>query len=81
MKGIITKILILSTGVIWVLYDMYAYLAWGNPATESATIWRYSYYYPGIAFLAGVLCGHFFFQMHEPTAFPTGTALAKKDGE
>lgn len=72
----ITAALVLGTPLLWIAWDVYAYIRWGNPATESANIWRWSYRLPGIAFLVGVLCGHLFFQMHEPTEFPTSMKTA-----
>ena len=67
----VTRLLILITPLVWILWDFYTYFTAGNVSTESATIFRYSSYAPGIAFLSGVLCGHFFFQMHEPTMYST----------
>lgn len=67
----VTRLLILLTPLLWIAWDCYTYATAGNASTESATIFRYSSHVPGLAFLAGVLCGHFFFQMHEPTAYPT----------
>jgi hypothetical protein len=67
----LTRLVVLGTPIIWIIYDLWTYYYNGNPSTESATIFRYSVQAPGIAFLAGVLAGHFFFQMHEPTAYPT----------
>lgn len=66
-----TRIVVLLTPIIWIAYDLFAYFHWGNAYTESAYIFRWAYYCPGIAFLFGLLCGHFFFQMHEPTEYPT----------
>lgn len=66
----VTRIIILVTPLIWIGWDVFTYLTAGNVTTESATIFRYSVQAPGIAFLVGVLCGHFFFQMKEPTAYP-----------
>ena len=62
-----TKVLILATILIWIGYDFWAYFQYGsNIATESWTVWKWSYRIPGIAFICGVLCGHFFFQMSPP---------------
>jgi hypothetical protein len=66
----VTRVLILTTPLIWIGWDLYSYLTAGNASTESATIFRYSVHAPGVAFLVGVLCGHLFFQMREPTAYP-----------
>jgi hypothetical protein len=61
MAAVVTKILILSTAVIWIGWDVYAYIAYGNAATESATLFRWAYYAPGVSFLGGMLAGHLFF--------------------
>ena len=61
----ISRLLILGTPVIWIAWDVYTYFTAGNASTESATIFRYAYYAPGVAFLCGVLCGHLFFEMHQ----------------
>lgn len=60
MTKLITKALILVTPVIWIGYDLYAFFHSGNSATESATLFRWSFRAPGLAFLIGVLCGHLF---------------------
>jgi hypothetical protein len=65
MGNIITQVVIMVTIVAWIGWDIYAYLHFGNAATESATIFRWSYHAPGAAFLAGILCGHLFFPQHE----------------
>lgn len=59
-KALITKIIILTTPLIWIGWDVYAYLTTGNSVTESATLFRWAVHAPGIAFLVGVLCGHLF---------------------
>ena len=61
-----TKILILSTAVIWVIWDAIVYVKNGNQPTESWTIKKWSFYMPGIAFLFGLLMGHFFFSFTAP---------------
>jgi hypothetical protein len=66
----ITRIIILSTVVLWIAYDIFVYLIYGNPATESAVIATISFYHPYIPFLAGLLCGHLFFDMREPLDWP-----------
>lgn len=66
----VTRLVILITPMIWIGWDIYTDLTAGNPSTESATIFRYSSQTPGIAFLVGVLMGHLFFQMNQPTAYP-----------
>jgi hypothetical protein len=67
----LTEIVILAIFVIAVVFDFFVYVIRGNASTESATTWRWSVHIPPIAFGAGILCGHLFFQMHDPTAFAT----------
>jgi len=66
----LTRLIVLGTPIIWIIYDLWTYYYNGNASTESATIFRYSVHFPGFVFLIGVLCGHWFFQMREPTAYP-----------
>jgi hypothetical protein len=61
-----TQMLILLTVVVWIAWDIFVYIKKGNLPTESWTIWKWSYRIPAIAFLAGILMGHFFFQMAPP---------------
>ncbi len=77
-QQVVTRIVILLTPIIWIAWDFYTYYTAGNPSTESATIFRYSTQAPGIAFLVGVLMGHLFFQMNDPTAYP---GQIKGDGQ
>jgi hypothetical protein len=65
-----TQVLILATIVIWIIYDIIAFAYLGNPDTESATIARWGYHAPGIAFLCGLLMGHFFFSIRGPMDWP-----------
>lgn len=62
----ITQIIILATVVLWIAWDIYVYRKQGDMPTESWTIWKWSYRIPAIAFMAGILMGHFFFQMDAP---------------
>lgn len=65
-----TQWIILSTVLIWITWDIYTYFAHGNPSTESAFIVRFSWYHPWLSFLAGLLCGHLFFDLREPIDWP-----------
>lgn len=62
----IVRWFVISTIVAWIMLDIYVYLRFGNPATESASFVRWSFYHPWIPFLAGLLCGHMFFDLREP---------------
>lgn len=57
---LMTGFLILATVVVWIGWDVYAWLA-ADDATISVVVTDWSRIAPGIAFLVGVLCGHFFF--------------------
>jgi len=46
------------TAVIWVVYDVYAYVT--DKPTISGVITRFSWYSPSMPFIAGFLCGHWF---------------------
>lgn len=54
-----TYILIALTVVIWVAYDVFAVLEYGNEATISVRMLRLGKAYPIIPFATGVLVGHF----------------------
>lgn len=74
-----TKIIILATGVIWIAWDIFVYRKQGNLPTESWTIKKWSYYMPGIAFLLGILMGHFFFTFTPPQGLcPSGPVNIQK---
>lgn len=62
----LTKVLILTTVLIWIVWDVIVYALHGNGPTESWVIKRWSFYMPGIACLFGILMGHFFFTFTPP---------------
>lgn len=70
MKSNITKLLILGTILVWVLWDIYVYHSGGNPATESATLIRWTHQYPGFTFSLGILMGHIIFDVRGPIDWP-----------
>ena len=49
----------IATFVIWVGWDIYAYLNEEN-STFSVIITDWAYYTPMLPFFVGVLCGHWF---------------------
>lgn len=57
----ITGALIILTALIWIAWDIFARIHSGYPATESATLLRWSMQAPGVSFLVGMLMGHLFF--------------------
>lgn len=61
----ITQILIGLTVLVWIIWDVYTYIHSGNASTESATLYRWAYYAPGISFAFGILCGHLFYPQAE----------------
>jgi hypothetical protein len=67
----ITEVILLITPLLWIAWDVYAHIKGGNATTESANIWKWTVRLPGIALLVGILIGHLFFEMHEPTQFNT----------
>ena len=56
----ITKWLIIVTVVVWIAWDVVAYLAGGVDSTISVVILLWSREAPIIPFLTGVVCGHLF---------------------
>lgn len=54
-----TALLIIFTGVIWIVYDVYLYVK--SKETISDVIFGFSQHVKGIIFLVGFLCGHWFF--------------------
>ena len=55
----LTKVIILGTILGWILWDFEAFKKGGYPATETATIRRWSRH-PLVPFVVGVAIGHFF---------------------
>jgi hypothetical protein len=62
MKGY-TVVVIALTIIGLVAWDVYAILYGGDESSISSVIITYSYDYPLIPFLSGVLCGHFFWRL------------------
>ena len=56
---VLTKYIVIAVTVILIGYDIAAYL-FGKNATISVFITDLSYYTPIVPFIAGVLCGHWF---------------------
>lgn len=59
----ITKIVLISTVAIWILYDIWVWKARGINETISVHVYTATKKHPVIAFLAGGLCAHFWFPM------------------
>ena len=55
-----TEVIVLAV-ICLVCWDIFAAAVWGRTATISYDVMTSSKLYPGIAFAAGVLCGHLFF--------------------
>jgi hypothetical protein len=60
----LTWFIIVGSAIIWILWDIFAYLKWGNPATESVIINKWMRIAPGLIFLAGYVAGHITWQVH-----------------
>lgn len=73
-----TEILILATAVVWIAWDGFVYSKQGNLPTESWTIKKWAFRMPGIAFLLGVLIGHFLFTFTAPEALCRPDTPAQK---
>ena len=56
----ITKILILASLAVVLIWDLYAQLAHGLSATVSYAVWEFCQYAPFVPFLTGFVCGHLF---------------------
>jgi len=60
----LTTILILTTIVLWIAYDIFAYFRWGNSATESVVIFKWTKVSPGTLIAIGFVLGHLVWQVH-----------------
>lgn len=56
----ITGYVILGATAILIIFDIYAFMSAEN-STISVVITDWSRVYPSVAFVAGLLCGHWFF--------------------
>ena len=65
--GFTTRIFIVLTAIIWIIYDIVQVLAFGNPATESANIWRWAYQLASVDFIFGALVAHLFCEFRPPS--------------
>jgi hypothetical protein len=59
----ITAILIISTVIIWVIFDVYIIYKKGKHASISAYLIRWFREYSLVSFLTGMVMGHFFWSM------------------
>lgn len=57
----ISGVVILVTFVVWIIWDIFAFYYGEGVSTLSVVITDWSFYSPGIPFLFGGLCGHWFF--------------------
>jgi hypothetical protein len=71
----VTALVVVAALVLLCVYDLIAYAVGGNDATISrgvlGTADRYRGFAMGVAFLAGVLCGHLFLPQHVAAAPPS----------
>lgn len=75
-----TQILIALTVLIWIAWDIWTYFHNGNPSTESATLYKWSYRVPGVSFLLGLLMGHLFFPQEDVIKEVCNEGIAPKPG-
>lgn len=61
----ITMILILTTILIWIGFDIYTFIHNGNVSTISVIFANWNHYFPGVGVLFGILIGHLFFNQTE----------------
>ena len=54
----VSMAVIAVTAIVWLIWDLYAYLK--DKKTLSYYIVNWSYYSPMVPFIAGVICGHWF---------------------
>jgi len=59
----LTRNVILSTALIWIIFDFYIIAKGGTEASISHTITTWAYNYPTFTFLCGYLMGHLFFPL------------------
>ena len=71
----LTMVFIGLSIVVIGLFDVYVFFRGGTEATISYTIFEWSYKYPMLPFAAGILCGHFFWQMRGTDKINGGTKL------
>lgn len=57
----ITRIVILVGVLLWIGWDIFAFIK-GHDATISIQIWGWSSRWPVIPFVSGFVCGHLFWQ-------------------
>ncbi len=60
----VTWWVIVSTIVVWIVWDIYAYFMFGNVMTESVMIDLWTRKLKPLVFAAGFVCGHLFWQIH-----------------
>ena len=62
-KASVTDAVIIAVIFAGLLYDLFAYVKWGNEATLSVRIFRLAKDWPMLPFLFGVLVGHWFWPL------------------
>jgi len=58
-----TKLIIIATAAIWLVWDVYVAIKYGSAATESNIIMHWALSHWSIATIIGFLCGHFFWNV------------------
>lgn len=63
---LVTTLLVTLTAVVWIAWDLVAYLSGGNESTISRVVTEASRDWPIIPLLVGIVLGHLFFSQHAP---------------
>jgi hypothetical protein len=63
----LTVIFIAVTALVIAAYDVWVMQVAGKEASISWTLIESSYHYPVLTFSLGVICGHLFWRMKDPT--------------
>jgi hypothetical protein len=71
--GLTTRMLIVLSAAVWIIYDVIIYFMSGTPATESANIWRWAYDMAAFDFCFGALVAHLFCEFRPPSTQPAPT--------
>jgi len=66
----ITQVVVIATTVLWIGWDVVAYLWGGNESTISRVITDASRDWPIIPLLTGIVLGHLFFSQTLPPRTP-----------
>lgn len=57
-----TKLMLIITILLIVIYDIIAFYIWGSEGTISNVVWNISLENPIVPFTVGLICGHLFWR-------------------